>query len=242
MHSLNLKNEKFTFAYLDADKVLITVKQLGHRIDERFPGSGLSKIGKELVSISVILDHNSKTLKKPMIWLRLLGIICMIGLTVLLVALINFIMKHSSTSGSMFDILQGIDSAFNEIILFCISIYFFFRIEKLWKQKLVLKNLHLLRSITHVIDMHQLTKDPTTFLSEIKLTDSSPERELNKYELMRYLDYCSESLSICAKLAALFAQDNQDNEVLERVADIEQLTQTLSQKIWQKIIILNLHH
>ena len=69
-------------------------------------------------------------------------------------------------------------------------------------------------------------------------TPSSPRRTLTRYELIRYLDYCSEMLSLNSKLAALYAQNFDDPVVLEAVDQVEALTTALSGKIWQKIVIL----
>ena len=57
-------------------------------------------------------------------------------------------------------------------------------------------------------------------------------------ELGRYLDYCSELLSVTGKVAALFMQHVGDSVVLQSVNEIEDLTSGLSRKIWQKITLL----
>ena len=57
-------------------------------------------------------------------------------------------------------------------------------------------------------------------------------------ELGRYLDYCSELLSVTSKLAALLVQYFNDEVVLGAVNEIETLTTGLSGKIWQKIRLL----
>ena len=62
---------------------------------------------------------------------------------------------------------------------------------------------------------------------------------MSRFELTRYLDYCSEMLSLTNKLAALYAQNLPDAVVIDAVNDIEQLTTNLSSKIWQKITILD---
>ncbi|MGI9386781.1 MAG: hypothetical protein ACR2OX_05075, partial [Methyloligellaceae bacterium] len=69
-------------------------------------------------------------------------------------------------------------------------------------------------------------------------TESSPVREMSQFELMRYLDYCSEMLSLTSKLAAFYAQQRSDPVVVNAVNDIEILTTNLSRKIWQKIMML----
>ena len=58
---------------------------------------------------------------------------------------------------------------------------------------------------------------------------------MSRDELERYLDYCSEMLSLVGKTAALCAEESRDSLVLDTVSTIEQLTVGLSRKIWQKI-------
>jgi len=87
--------------------------------------------------------------------------------------------------------------------------------------------------------MHQLTKDPEVLLTPRPDTPSSPARTMSASDLGRYLDYCSELLSITSKIAALLVQDFDDPVVLGSVNEIETLTTGLSGKIWQKITILD---
>jgi hypothetical protein len=93
--------------------------------------------------------------------------------------------------------------------------------------------------VIHVIDMHQMTKDPDTLSADYEPTDASPKRLLTAAELTRYLDYCSEMLAITGKLAALYAQAVADEGVASAVNDIETLGSNLSRKIWQKITLLD---
>jgi hypothetical protein len=62
---------------------------------------------------------------------------------------------------------------------------------------------------------------------------------MTRFELARYLDYCSEMLSLISKLAALYVQSFDDGTVLAAVSDVQGLTNGLSGKIWQKIVILD---
>ena len=62
---------------------------------------------------------------------------------------------------------------------------------------------------------------------------------MTPFELSRYLDYCTELLSLTGKVASLYVQDFQDPVALDAVNDIENLTTGLSRKIWQKIMILD---
>ena len=62
---------------------------------------------------------------------------------------------------------------------------------------------------------------------------------MTRFELSRYLNYCSELLSLVGKVASLHAQDLRDPVILAAVNDVESLTVGLSRKIWQKIAILD---
>ena len=63
-------------------------------------------------------------------------------------------------------------------------------------------------------------------------------REMSPAELGRYLDFCSDILSMISKVAALLVQHFGDSVVLAAVNEIETLTNGLSRKVWQKITIL----
>jgi hypothetical protein len=139
----------------------------------------------------------------------------------------------------LFGVFQGVEAAVNIVVLAGAALYSFITLETRIKRDRALRDLHTFRSFAHVIDMHQLTKDPSVVLTGGAGTTSSPDRLMNRYELSRYLDYCSEMLSLTNKLAALYAQNLPDPVVIDAVNDIEQLTTNLSSKIWQKITILD---
>jgi hypothetical protein len=81
-----------------------------------------------------------------------------------------------------------------------------------------------------------LSKDPDRILSNRADTASSPSaRPWTEFTLRRYLDYCSELLSLTGKIAALHLKDFDDPTIVAAVNEIEDLTTGLSQKIWQKI-------
>jgi hypothetical protein len=62
---------------------------------------------------------------------------------------------------------------------------------------------------------------------------------MSRTDLGRYLDYCSEMLSVTSKIAALYVERFDDPVTLAAVNEIETLTAGLSRKIWQKITLLN---
>ena len=76
--------------------------------------------------------------------------------------------------------------------------------------------------------MHQLTKDPSALGGP--RTSASPERDMTRYELVRYLGYCSEMLSLASKAAAVYAEKVPDPSVVDAVGDIERLSTNLARR------------
>ncbi|MBL7828786.1 MAG: hypothetical protein JNJ57_19275 [Saprospiraceae bacterium] len=229
------------YTELRSGPILNTIARLEQRIMERFPESGLSKVCKEFHVLAVRSELLARNLRKPIWPVRIIAILAALLLTGLVIfAVQQLVANFSLGSEGMLQLLQSAESVVNELIFMGLAIYFLVSIEARLKRHSALKALHHLRSIAHIVDMHQLTKDPTQHVVSIVQTQSSPERKLNRAELTRYLDYCSEILSLDAKIAALFAQNVDDEVVLTAVNDLELLTQGLCGKIWQKIMILDL--
>ena len=224
------------FSELDPAPIRATIERLVRRIEQRFPGSGLLGVAQELVRTA---DQNEELIAQPRrpIWrlrlLSVLGALALIGLVAW--AALQIARMAAQAGNTLSDILQGIDAAANELIFLSIALFFLVRLEARVKQGRALRMLHRLRSLAHVVDMHQLTKDPADALRPVE----SAERSVARGPLIRYLDYCSELLALVSKLAALHAQHLQDAVVLEAVGEIESLSSDLSRKIWQKITILS---
>src|SRR5262249_48896753 len=90
--------------------------------------------------------------------------------------------------------------------------------------------LHRLRSLAHVIDMHQLSKDPEQLSPNYVPTAQSILHGLDADQLYHYLNYCSEMLSRTAKTSALCGEYSSDGVVLETISYIETLTTDLLQQ------------
>ena len=134
--------------------------------------------------------------------------------------------------------MQTLDASINDVVFLGIAIFFLVTVEARLKRRKALGSLQQLRSVVHIVDMHQLTKDPERLMSPQPDTSSSPARSMTPPELGRYLDYCSELLSLTSKIAASFVQSFNDPVVLSTVNEIETLATGLSGKIWQKITLL----
>lgn len=232
-------DDKFTA--LRPALILSTIERLEERIAVRFPESGLLRVCREFRVLATESEALARHLAPPIWAVRVVAM----GAAVLLLGLVAWafaqLFRHFTfDSAGMDDLLQTTEAAINELIFLGLALFFLMNLEARIKRRSALRALHRLRSIAHVVDMHQLTKDPAYVLGKYTDTAVSPQRTLTRHELSRYLDYCSEMLALNAKIAALFAQNMDDEVVLNAVNDVESLTQGLSGKIWQKIMILDL--
>lgn len=222
---------------LDADKVVETLDSLYARVAARFPASGLAAVCGRLADTAHRTADRAHRIARPYLFLRLLValiVLAGIGLEAALVWRLDWSAVLRAREG--FGLAQGLESAANLALLSGAAAWFLASLERRWKQQRVQKALHELRSFCHVIDMHQLTKDPTVLLGP--RTAVSPKREMTNFQLSRYLDYCAEMLALTAKLAALYAGESDDPVIVSAVNDIETLASDLGRKIWQKIMIL----
>jgi hypothetical protein len=232
-------SEQPAAAELRAQHVLETIQRLERRILARFPGSGLSRISTRLEQIAGDTGAEVERLRKPL-WLPRLGAaLGIVGIVIVAEEVMRIGLPGSLAMGNLAEFLQASEAAVNLVILLAIGIYFMISLETRFKRRKALAALYRLRSIIHIVDMHQLTKDPEFVLTPGMASDASPARNLTRFELSRYLDYCSELFSLTSKVAALYAQHMHDAVVLAAVNDIESLAASLSHKIWQKIMILD---
>jgi hypothetical protein len=223
---------------LDPDKVIDTIAALHRRICERFPNAGLASVCKELHVIAQENSARAKRISQRNLPLRFAILLLLAAGAAGLAWIIYLFYLFPRSADNVYSVLQGVEAAANLTVLLGAALFFLFRIEERLKRNSALEALHELRSIVHVIDMHQLTKDPSVAVTVAGSTNSSPQRVLSSYEVTRYLDYCSEMVSLTSKVAVLFAQGFPDTVVTEIVSDIERVAAGLSQKIWQKIMIL----
>ena len=232
---------KGKFTDLNPESILATIDKLERRIGERFPEAGLYQVCKEFHELAVRSEKLARQLGPPIWPVRVVTILAAgLLLFVAIGAAMVITERFSINTNDISELLQATEAGINELIFLGLALYFLVSLETRIKRHSALQALHRLRSIAHVVDMHQLTKDPAHLLSPFQDTESSPEHTLTRYQLMRYLDYCAEMLALDSKMAALFAQNMDDPVVLGAVNELELLTHGLSSKIWQKIMILDL--
>ncbi|MEN8907682.1 MAG: hypothetical protein ABF289_17160 [Clostridiales bacterium] len=222
---------------LSEEKIHNTLVKLSKRIKERFPTSSLYKVSNDIVEISKEAAETIRWIESPNYFVR-------IGISIILV-IISSIFIYSICQLNihvdaldLLDVVQVTESTVNELVIIAAGTFSLYTFDTRRKRRRVIRAINELRSISHIIDAHQLTKDP---IIESKLyypTDNSPKRDLSRHELKRYLNYCSEMLSLTSKVGFLYIQKFDDPTANDSVNDLEVLTTGLSRKIWQKIMIL----
>jgi hypothetical protein len=225
------------YRQLDEVQISHTLGRLRDRVSERFPESGLAKVASELVVLSEESFECVAYVRRPN-WPTRVAVGIVIAAMVAIVAVGVWNVRVPGNVNSVSELVQMLDASVNDIVFLGIAIYFLATLETRLKRRKALRALQPLRSVVHIVDMHQLTKDPERLMSPQPDTDSSPERPMSAPELGRYLDYCSEMLSLTSKIAASFVSHFDDPIVLSTVNEIETLVTGLSGKIWQKITLL----
>lgn len=224
---------------LDVRPVQVTVRRLQRRIEARFPERSLAQVAVEL---DRLVDVVAQGAERSQHRTRMLALASRAGilLIVALVAAAGFLAVggRAPTTTRGLDWLPLIESAVNDLVFAGIAVYFLSALPQRAQRSQLLALLHRLRSLAHIIDMHQLTKDPERLRPDFQATTESADMRLDRDDLQHYLDYCSELLSLVAKTAALCAEESTDAVVLDTVSTIETMTTEMSAKIWQKISLL----
>ena len=228
---------RIEYKHLRTDCIIETVEKLFQRLVKRFPNASLTRLCEELVSVSRLAQERAEEFRRPLIGLRIFSAIFVIAILIGTAAIITKMRNNIGELG-LLEFIQVLEAGINDVVLIGAALFFVITLEVRAKRKRALEAIHELRSIAHIIDMHQLTKDPLYVVTEGKVHTRESERPMTPFELSRYLDYCSEMLSLCGKVAAVYVQQFNDGVVIAAVNEIEDLTTGLSGKIWQKVLIL----
>ncbi len=222
---------------LDEGKIVRTIEQLVRRIDERFPSASLSGVAQELQGIASLVITRSAGLRQPNLPLRLgVGLLILGALVVLMLMAPQ--MRLNLQIRALTELIQTLEALLGSLFFIGTGVIFLVTLESRIKRRTALALVHQLRSLAHIVDMHQLTKDPSELTSGVPNTASSPVRTMSDVELLRYLNYCTELLALVSKVGALTVQGYTDPVVLNAVDEVENLTTALSQKVWQKITLI----
>jgi hypothetical protein len=225
---------------LAADHVGSTVAQLERRIGARFGERGLTKAARDLYLLVDLVRGEARQsrdrLRRTTLAARATGMVIVAATLVLLAVTLHSALVDGPAR--TIEWVPLVESVINDLVFAAIAVVFLWAFPERLERRSLLRLLHRLRSLAHVIDMHQLSKDPEQVSATYTPTTQSAPHGLDADQLHHYLSYCSEMLSLTAKTAALCGEHTTDGVVLETISYIETLTTELSNKIWQKISLL----
>ena len=149
-----------SYATLSQREILATIERLHERISERFPSASLSKVAAELVEVGRQQAQNVQHVHRPNWPLRAISaLLLLLGLGALALLLAS-VRRYEPESMHLLDLLQSVESGLSMIFLLAASVLLLTSLELRRKRGRCLQALHELRALAHVVDMHQLTKDP----------------------------------------------------------------------------------
>jgi hypothetical protein len=228
-----------TLERLQSEPVLDTVRRLESRIAARFPDRGLRRVASELERLTAEVQRIAPDLRGRVRTARAVGrALAVLVLAGIGVAVTVGLRSAAKDTDREFDWLFVVETTINDVVFAAIAVYFLITFPDRVQRGHTLALLHRLRSLAHIVDMHQLTKDPERLRASFEPTRASVDPQLNREQMEHYLNYCSELLSLVAKAAALCAEESRDSVVLDTVSRIEELTAGMSREIWQKISVL----
>jgi hypothetical protein len=220
---------------LSEPELLQTAEGLARRIAACFPKSGLSEVAAEVTRVTREALARAEAIRRPNVLLRAglagLGLLAALGLW----WLFPTVGEQVTLLGKLYHLL---DAAKGGAVYLGAAALFFVTLEVRLKRRKALQAVRELRALAHVIDMHQLTKDPDR-LGEPDGPALPSGRPMSAEQVGRYLHYCTELLALVSKVGQLYVQDFPDAAAMAAVDQFEGLATGLSQKTWQKIMILD---
>ena len=235
-----------SFRRIDAALVHDTIVKLEARIAAYFPESGLRRVAQDLIAVSADTTRRIRVIRRRSVLRRMLAWL-LSALIVTILTAIPFMLRPGKVE-TLAEAVGVIEAALSAAFFIGASLLFLLTWESRMRHNRTIEAVHELRALAHVVDMHQLTKDPPMLLGNETASAPpaaaatappiTPARTYTPFELQRYLDYCSEMLALISKIGVLYVQDTTDAATIAIVDEIEDLTSGLSRKCWQKIMVI----
>ncbi len=106
---------------IDPTKLILTISKMADRVEEHFPGSGLSSVANEVAAVAEGTVERVTEIKKPRMGLRI-----MVGFMVLLVVsgpfLFSILLSFSGSMNNLSDFLQATDAGLHMLLVLAGSI------------------------------------------------------------------------------------------------------------------------
>jgi hypothetical protein len=222
---------------LDPERLVEAARKLAGKVEASFPASGLGRLAEEVACLTRETVVRLTFIERPN-WLLRIGVGLLVLLTLLGPVIFSAMVQFSESVGSLGDFLEATDAGLQMLLLLGASIAFLVTLEGRIRRNRALAAIAEFRSMAHLVDMHQINKDPGI---DHRPAPAGIDRRTvrSDAQLALYLDHASDLLALIGKLAAYYGQHLRDRVVLDAVNEIETLTNGLSSKLWQKILMAN---
>ena len=205
---------------LDAGKLAVTADALAKWIGVEFPNANLAVVAREVANLTADARRVSWVLARPMYFVR--AIVLMI-----ILAALGGVGYHAWFHPK--ELLKWIDDTKGLGIYFMAAAAFLVTLEIRLKRSKALTAIHDLRSLAHIIDMHQLAKDP--IIERYRVDPGNDFRE----KLAAYLHTCTALLNLVSKVGQVYIDHFPDSVATTAVNDFEAVCNGMANKIWAKI-------
>ena len=220
---------------LNHEKFLLLAKSVHQKIEQRFASRGIERLAGKVYKVCLKASLETKHIKHANYWLRGTIVFVLALVAILFFMLLkNIIIKFPI---SLTNLIQSLDAGISTLIYTSAGLVLLLNLERKLRRKKALGKLNELRSLAHLIDIHQIHKDPELILSgQLKHSSGDP---MSAQELSYYYNYCSELLMLLGKVATIYVQDDDDPATITAANEIESLVNDLSRKVWQKNMLLH---
>jgi hypothetical protein len=227
------------YSTINPERLKETQRKLTERIKARFPKAGLGNVADELFAMVGEAGVRAAQIRRPN-WTLRVGVLVLALVTLGLILRLALSLKVNTDLQDAEKTLTLFGVGWQDCFFLGAAVIFLASLEIRLKRRRALAALHELRAMAHVVEMHQISKDPEGLLAALdRGADMSDQTTKTPAELNRYLNYCNELLSIISKIAALYVQDFPDAPTVAAADQVENLCSGVSQRIWQKIMVLD---
>src|SRR6266404_3546417 len=99
-----------SYRQLDPERIVATVERLHRRVNERFPGSGLSRVSEELLAVARQAKERALSVARPLMLLRI-GLGVVVGAIIVAAAATATWIAWQKAPSQWSDFAQGLDAA-----------------------------------------------------------------------------------------------------------------------------------
>lgn len=226
-----------SYRTLDPEKLVAAACKLADKVNRSFPSSGLGSLAREVSCLTRETIVRLTFIERPN-WPLRIAVGVLVVLAVLGPLIFSAMLQFRETVGSLGDFLEATDAGLQMVLLLGASIAFLVTLEGRIRRNRALAAIAEFRSMAHLVDMHQINKDPG--IDHRPIPSGVDLRTVRSdASLVLYLDHASDLLALIGKLAAYYGQHLRDRVVLDAVNEIENLTTGMSANLWQKIQMTN---